>query len=613
MPATKPHRTRHGLVAALAIVAGAFVGLLLSIGSAAPAQADNAIVSSTPAEGGETTPQLAEIVMRFANQITGTATVQLVCAGDPVTADPVVGDDGITVTTTITGQLPEGTCRASWTTYDADNNEDANGILEFSVSAAAAAAAADAGAPAATDTASDADEEIGSASSVSSGPIWLGRVLSTIGISVLFGSLVVIVAAWPEGPEYVLALRFFRTTWIVGIVGTFIYVAALSGAVRGESFGSGFNPGGWFDLFDAGWPGRAAVLRIVFVLASGWVVMRPERVIDPTTNMLALGIPALAVVTLGLSRTGGPLAFLGVIASVSHVLAMAVWFGGVVLLARVVLAGPGEEDLVHAVHGFSRVSSPAIVVTVVSGLVQLYRLDGGELFSSGHGRVLLLKTVAVATMIFVGLTARQLARARLAQATELHVRAADRMRRAFGTEAAIGIIVLLLSGWMMSFTPGKVSDDGGTRWAVSLPVNDQSSGLELEVLLRPGRAGGNDLRVEVASPETGVSGLTLTFVPLSGGENQVTQEIPLTGAGAAQTAADYPIPLEVPGRWELHVSATTPTGAAQDVIRRFEILNADGSTPPVEDDPVPRVDIVTAPQPTGPVLTEPSPETTEAA
>ena len=52
---------------------------------------------------------------------------------------------------------------------------------------------------------------------------------------------------------------------------------------------------------------------------------------------------------------------------------MSVWIGGVVLLARVVLAGPGEEDLVHAVRGFGRISNPAIVLTVVSGLVQLYR------------------------------------------------------------------------------------------------------------------------------------------------------------------------------------------------------------------------------------------------
>ena len=46
------------------------------------------------------------------------------------------------------------------------------------------------------------------------------------------------------------------------------------------------------------------------------------------------------------------------LAGIVHALAMAVWFGGVVLLARVVLAGPGEEDLVHAVRGFGRISRP---------------------------------------------------------------------------------------------------------------------------------------------------------------------------------------------------------------------------------------------------------------
>ena len=165
-------------------------------------------------------------------------------------------------------------------------------------------------------------------------------------------------------------------------------------------------------------------------------MLRPERVIDPTTQLPAIALPTLAVITLGLSRTGGDLAILGVVAGIAHALAMAVWVGGVVLLARVVLAGPGEEDLVHAVRGFNRISGPAIVVTVVSGLVQLYRLDGGSLFSEPHGRVLLLKTVLVAAMLFVGLTARQVAQARLARAGDLTPPTADRLRRAFGTEAA---------------------------------------------------------------------------------------------------------------------------------------------------------------------------------
>ena len=227
-----------------------------------------------------------------------------------------------------------------------------------------------------------------------------------------------------------------------------LYVVALSAAVQGESLrATGSNPSTWLDLLDAGWAGRAAVARLILVVASVWVVLRPERVIDPTTQLPALALPTLAVVTLGLSRTGGELAILGVIAGIAHSLAMAIWVGGVVLLARVVLAGPGEEDLVHAVRGFNRISGPAIVVTVVSGLVQLYRLDGGSLFSESHGRVLLLKTVLVAVMLFVGLTARQVAQARLARANDLSPPTADRLRRAFGTEAAIGVVVIGLQ-WL---------------------------------------------------------------------------------------------------------------------------------------------------------------------
>lgn len=597
---------RSALLALLATLAG----LALAGSSWSAAHAENALVSSSPEQGATTSTGLAEILLQFENEVAGTPTVTVVCDNNPVTSDATVGDDQRTVTVALTAAVPEGECNVAWRLFNANGDVDAEGTLSFDVSAGAAAAGT--GATPATPAAGTegGGASVRSASGVSSGPIWFGRVLSTIGVAVLFGSLVLIVAAWPEGPEYVVALRFLRTAWIVGLVGTLIYVVALSAAVRGESFGNGLSPSGWFDLFDAGWPGRAAVMRVVFVLASGWVVMRPERVIDPTTNMLALGIPGLAVVTLGLSRTGGSLAFLGVIASIVHVLAMAVWFGAVVLLARVVLAGPGEEDLVHAVHGFTRLSNPAIVITVVSGVVQLYRQVGGELFSTSHGRVLLLKTVAVAAMIFVGMTAQQLARARLARAHELTARTADRLRRAFGTEAVIGVVVLALTGWMLSLTPGKVPDAGVVGYEVQRPINDTTSGLALEVFLSPGRVGPNDLRVEVTSPETGLNGLTLTFIP-PGGSGGIVQAIPgLTGAGSAGTVEGFGLPLDVAGTWVLQVDANTPSGAAQQVQTQFEILQADGS--PAPPPPVEPLDPTTTTQPAGPVLTEPAPATTQS-
>ncbi len=575
----------------LRTLATVFLGACGALALTGPsvAHADNAIVSSTPEDGAELTAQPTEIVTTFENPI-GSSVAVVVCDNDPFTGTgtAVVSADAKTVTIPLTASL-SGDCVVSFTLTNTDGEEDARVSFDFTVAEGAGAATAgattgDAGTTQTpTDTGGDSgDDDVQSASSVSSAPVWLGRVMSIIGLSVLFGSLVLIVAAWPEGPEYVLALRFLRSAWIVGLVGTLIYVSALSAAVKGDSFGSGFNPAGWFDLFDAGWAGRAAVMRVVLAAACGWVVLKPERVIDPTTNMLALGIPALAVVTLGLSRTGGSLAFLGVIASIVHVLAMAVWFGGVVLLARVVLAGPGEEDLVHAVRGFGRISNPAIIATVVSGLVQVYRqISASDLFGTGHGRVFLLKTVAVAAMLFVGLTARQIARAKLTRASELSIKTADRLRRAFGTEAAIGVIVIALTGWLLALNPGKVEEDDGD-FAVSSNVEVPALDFEISVALDPGQIGLNGIRVVVTRPETGLSGLVLRFHPPEGSAGTAfEQPITLTSAGVASSGEGGGVPLDVAGRWRIEIVATTPQGDVPPTNLFLDIRDAEGNVPPV--------------------------------
>ncbi|CAN5829475.1 hypothetical protein BH24ACT5_BH24ACT5_28390 [soil metagenome] len=606
----RSHQTRPLLrwLAAVAIgVITLFTGL--SLGGVGPrVHAVNSLVSSEPADGAELDSAPTSIVLMFDEELGDNNLVVLVCSGNPVSTGAIeVGSDRTQLTAAITGAVPAAECNVTWTVTDSEDVDNGSDNFSFRVNAGATGAAVDPTATAADGStpATIAPSNSGSvagdsstirnASTVSSAPIWLGRFLSILGLSVLFGSLVLIVAAWPEGPEYVLALRFLRMAWIVGAVGSLIYLVALSAAVKGESFGGGLNPSSWFDLFDAGWAGRAAVLRLVFVLASAWVVIKPERVIDPTTNMLALGIPALAFVTLGLSRTGGTLAFIGVIASITHVLAMAVWFGAAVLLARVVLAGPGEEDLVHAVRGFGRISTSAIVLTVVSGLVQLLRLDGGELFSTGHGRVLLFKTLGVAGMMFFGMTALHFARARLHRSSELSLRNADRLRRAFGTEAVIGLVVIALSGWMMSFSPGKIDDPSQGDYAIFEPITDAERGLDLDVFMSPGRVGLNELRVVVRIPETGLSGLRLTLLPPIGADTPaIIQDIELTTAGVASSPEGGGVPLLAAGSWTLSLEAVTPSGTVS-ARTAFEVRNADGSAAPTDVEVAPLPATTTTP------------------
>jgi len=585
--------------------------LLLAAPAGAQEEAD--LEASDPADGAELDSPPPRLTLTFSAPISDPS-VAMTCDGDPyVEPDrgaPTLSADGRVVTVEFTTPMRAGRCNVSWRTLLPNGDDGPQGELSFFVrnsptlgpddtapdgSVPTTGATTPVTAPAGADGSTDGVSTVRNAADVSDGATWLGRVLSTLGLAVLFGSFVLIVVAWPEGPEYILAVRFLRSVWILTFVGTVLFVVALSAAVNEESLGSGLSPSAWLDLLDAGWPGRAAIARLVLVVATGWVVLRPERVIDPTTQLPALAIPTLAVMTVGLARTGGDLAVLGVLAGFVHALAMAVWFGGVVLLARVVLAGPGEEDLVQAVQGFGRISGPAIALTVISGLVQLYRLDGADLFGEGHGRVLVLKTVFVAVMLFVGLTARQVAQQRLARAPDLTPPTADRLRRAFGTEAVIGLVVLGLSGWLMSFTPPKAPQEQQAGFAVVEPFVDATSGVNLEVSITPARVGANQLKVRVYEPQQDLAGLVVELIPPAGsGESIVSWPIPLAGAGVA-ISGPGDLPLPVAGVWTLRVSATTPQGAMAPTQQTFTVADAEGNVPTPQISPTPSQAPITSP------------------
>jgi copper transport protein len=344
-----PRRTLRLVLAALVAAVGLLAG-------AAPAGAQaETLVSSDPADGAQLPTPPTQLVLSF-DQPIGDSTVSVACNGDPWAEPnigrPQLGADQKTLTVVVNTPMPTGPCNVAWSVRQPNGDDGPSGRFEFTVlssptPAGGSTAATTPGAttaptttaPAATSTSSSGGSTVLDASDVSSGATWLGRTLSMFGLAVLFGSLVLIVVAWPEGPEYILAVRFLRSVWILTFVGTLLYVVALTAAVNQDSFGSGLSPAAWFDLLDAGWAGRAAIARLVLVIASAWVVVRPERVIDPTTQLPAIAIPTLAVLTIGLSRTGGDLAILGVLMGFVHAVAMAVWLGGVVLLARVVLGG----------------------------------------------------------------------------------------------------------------------------------------------------------------------------------------------------------------------------------------------------------------------------------
>ena len=339
------------------------------------------------------------------------------------------------------------------------------------------------------------------------------------------------------------------------------------------------SPSAWFDLADLGAPGYAAIARLVLVVATGWVVVRPERVIDPTTQLGAFGVPALAVVMIGLSRTTGDYAFIGVFAGIGHALSVAVWFGGLALVARVVLAGPGEEDLVHAVRAYSRISVPAMLVVAITGVIQVFRLVGTDIFTSTHGRVMLLKTLLVVAMLFVALTVRQMVAARLDRASEMTIPLANRFRRAFTAEAAIGVVVMASSAWLLALEPGKVEPFERADYIVVQPFVDAPTGFDITVSIGPSQVGLNALLVEIEKPQDGISNVLVEFLPPEGvtGAIGIQQPIPLVTAGTAYREVVNGIPFNVPGVWTMRVSGQTATGIFSPATAQFTVTAADGT------------------------------------
>ncbi|HEX2785108.1 MAG TPA: CopD family protein [Ilumatobacteraceae bacterium] len=526
--------------------------------------ADNTLVSSSPAGGTTVDTSPPSLLLTFANALGAANNVQVVCNGSPfAVGTPQVGVDGVSLTVPVPNPLPKGDCVVSWLVSQLDGQGGGSSTFSFTIAnATVGTVAAASTTPASGSTAVPGStvppatitpsHDTAVPESGSGGPLGLSRLLISLGVAVLFGSLVLIATAWPEGVEYILTVRFLRSAWLLTLAVSVFNTACVAARISGKGIGSSLSPTAWNGLTDTT-PGIAALARVIFVFLTGWVVMRPERVIDPATQLPALALPGLAVATLGFSRSGGQLAFLGYAAGIAHALAMAVWLGGLILLARVVLAGPGEEDLVHAVRGFARISTPALTITILTGFIQMYRLDWGEIFTSSHGRVLFLKSIAVGAMVFLGVAARQFIKERVARVDAMTGQLAVRLRRAVGIEAVCGVIVLALTAWMLSLAPPKVAATSDTTKGLAATLHITSDAADVTVRFSA-VIGPNAVQVEVVKPKTGVAGLAVDFTPPAGATVAgVTLNVPLTAAGVAMLPVEQGLPLGSPGVWTVSV------------------------------------------------------------
>ena len=521
----------------------------------------NEITSSNPVRNQIVQVQPPQIQMVFRDAITdlGKMGLTVVCGSEPIGIGlPQLGADSKTVSFAVTSAFTAGECLITWKLADGSQ-----GSIPFTsqIVSETTIPLTD-GTP--TDTTLPAVIGEVVVQSAGGGPrvgglLGLLRIFEYLLVAAIFGGLLTVTLAWPEGIDYGVCLRFFRITWLLAVVTTYLIVAITAMRNSDNTFVGSLNPFGWFGVLNDA-AGLIMLLRFALVIGSFWVTFQPARVFEPATQVPAITLITVLMATFAFTRIGQNVAIFTYIFGIAHVLAIGMWLGGLLLLSRAVLNAPGEADLLNAVRGFTRISTILILVSIGTGVMQVYLLDSFNIFSTGHGRLNLLKLVVVAGMAWISLMFKNFTVTRLSKETELTSKMAWRLRRAVSTELLVGILVLGLTSWMVPMQPTQARASGAQP-TVPYAFREELKNDRFHVIvsLTPGTTGVNAMRIELLEPSR-INNFVVKLIPSEIGYAGIAINVPLKRRGAAIVMGDGSFTLPVAGVWSIEINGATTTG-----------------------------------------------------
>lgn len=513
------------------------------LATASPAAAHSSLVSSDPAADSVLADSPGEIRLTFTETVdVGDGAIRLLAAdGTTVLLGPVAQDAGPdSITAQIAEPLTRGSYVVAWTAVSGDSHP-IRGAFVFSVGVVSA------------DAAQLIEEIAGTGGDGSDGGRWLavGRFASYTGIAALVGTIAIAAALAPA------TLRGRRLGYVLfaaghlAIAGTMLMIAAQANVI-GTSL--------------ADWPAVAAtrsgrwwLARLMTVSAA--VMLLPWRTMfERRTARLAGAVAALflfAVVAAGGHAVSGRAATIGFAATVMHLAAMALWVGGLCLVALVV----GRGQITLTARRLSPIALGTVVALALSGTVNGWRqLDRpSAILDSAYGRWLVVKLALVAAVVAAAAASRRFARPEPAD-TEATPRA-ERLRRSVAVEL-LGIVSIMIAtaGLTGATPPAAAADAVAGDVIVSATRNDYvaqiivtpavTGGTTMHVIITPpaGRpAPADEISVSIAMPERQLGPLDVATFPA--GPNHVTTN-----------DANFPLP----GRWT--ITATARYGAFDQIV-----------------------------------------------
>ena len=553
---------RMASISGFAIAAFIYMSGFSALGATASGVAGtNEITSSNPVRNQIVQVQPPQIQMVFRDAITdlGKMGLTVVCGSEPIGIGlPQLGADSKTVSFAVTSAFTAGECLITWKLADGSQ-----GSIPFTsqIVSETTIPLTD-GTP--TDTTLPAVSGEVVVQSAGGGPrvgglLGLLRIFEYLLVAAIFGGLLTVTLAWPEGIDYGVCLRFFRITWLLAVVTTYLIVAITAMRNSDNTFVGSLNPFGWFGVLNDA-AGLIMLLRFALVIGSFWVTFQPARVFEPATQVPAITLITVLMATFAFTRIGQNVAIFTYIFGIAHVLAIGMWLGGLLLLSRAVLNAPGEADLLNAVRGFTRISTILILISIGTGVMQVYLLDSFNIFTTGHGRLNLLKLVVVAGMAWISLMFKNFTVTRLSKESELTSKMAWRLRRAVSTELLVGILVLGLTSWMVPMQPTQARASGAQP-TVPYAFREELKNDRFHVIisLTPSTTGVNAMRIELLEPSR-INNFVVKLIPSEIGYAGIAINVPLKRRGAAIVMGDGSFTLPVAGVWSIEINGATTTG-----------------------------------------------------
>jgi copper transport protein len=547
--------------------------------SAAPAHAagDNTLASSSPTAGEVVTLAPTQLQLKFTLPVGGAEIasqmgLSLACESKLTNlGPPQLSADGVTISAALTQVPQNGSCVVNWSLPDGSTGSF-NFTAQTQVTTSVPVTVP--GAPATTVPIDGTAIEV--VAPRLGGPIGLMKLIVFFAVCALFGGLMFIKLVWPEGVEYGITEKYFRQISILAGVAIFVLIILMTARQSGGGIASSISPTSWGPLFETN-EGRAVFIRLLVVGGLGYYAWITERVLEPTNLVPSTVLLAILMISYGFDRATGRAVVLGIVIAILHMAFIAMWVGSISIIWRVILHGPGDIDLVEALRGWSRIVTPMTIGIVLTGVFQVWRIDGISLINSGHGRLVLFKTLLVIAMLFVSAAIRQFVLRGMERAKSLNEKVVYRLKRPVGIEMSLSIVVLAASSWLMAMRPPYVLNrETGPRVEYAI-VQDMTAKDDFHVRLSitPGDVGANRILIELFGPSR-IQNFKMTLVPTNPNFPGYTINVPITRPGAALVAQDAGLLLRAPGEWTATVTGVTTIGDLPPMSTTFII--ADGTT-----------------------------------